>query len=84
MTLDEGGLERAGWCFQTEEDLLLTTEAYVNSHCPETRKALTEVKEILECVHNSPDSDEKEDTDAVAGSGAGPGEPGSSTPTTTL
>jgi len=69
MTLDEGGLERAGWCFQSREDLLLTTEAYVNAHCPNNIKALGEVKEIVKCVAANPPGDSKEEAGEPAGEG---------------
>lgn len=34
MSLDDGGLKGAGWCFQTEDELVGTVSAYMSYHCP--------------------------------------------------
>lgn len=43
---DKSDLLNAGWCFQTPEDRIQTTEAYVNFHCPNNRNALDEIKRL--------------------------------------
>lgn len=35
MSLDDGGLQGAGWCFQSAEELSGTVNAYIDFHCPD-------------------------------------------------
>lgn len=71
MKILEGsnGLQGAGWCFQTDDDRMRTTEAYVNFYCPNRRSGLEEVQRLAnetttagEVTTSSPDttSDENE------------------------
>ncbi|CAL8113385.1 unnamed protein product [Orchesella dallaii] len=50
MSLDVAGLEGGGWCFQSKENLIKTTEAYVNYNCPDTTKPLEEVMKMIEAL----------------------------------
>lgn len=34
MSIDDGGLKGAGWCFQSEDELVGTVGAFMSYHCP--------------------------------------------------
>lgn len=47
MPLEAQDLTGAGWCFQSKEDLLATTTAFVKLNCPDSRKALNELQDLF-------------------------------------